>query len=119
MLWIIIAIVAMSACLYVLGYCAAKLDSLKKFKKAMDKIHADALNRDLSDEEILTDPAHGDFDARRIIDFVDPETGKTVRVDACFEEVDGKWQEIGKKKWYALRKKHGERLATILKEKED
>ena len=28
----------------------AKLDSLKKFKKAMDKIHADALNRDLSDE---------------------------------------------------------------------
>lgn len=49
MLWIIIAIVAMSACLYV-GYCAAKLDSLKKFKKAMDKIHADALNRDLSDE---------------------------------------------------------------------
>lgn len=50
MLWIIIAIVAMSACLYVLGYCAAKLDSLKKFKKAMDEIHADALNRDLSDE---------------------------------------------------------------------
>ena len=50
MLWIIIAIVAMSVCLYILGYCMAKLDSLKKFKKAMDKIHADALNRDLSDE---------------------------------------------------------------------
>ena len=70
-------------------------------------------------EEILTDPAHGDFNARRIIDFVDPETGKTVKVDACFEEVDGEWQEIGKKKWYALRKKHGERLAAILKEKEN
>ena len=50
MLWTIIAIVAMSICLYVLGYCMAKLDSLNKFKKAMDKIHADTLNRDLSDE---------------------------------------------------------------------
>lgn len=50
MLWTIIAIVAMFICLYGLGYCTAKLDSLKKLKKAMDKIHADALNRDLSDE---------------------------------------------------------------------
>ena len=50
MLWTIIAIVAMFICLYGLGYCTAKLDSLKKFKKAMDKIHADALNQDLSDE---------------------------------------------------------------------
>lgn len=70
-------------------------------------------------EEILTDPAHGDYDAQHIIDFVDPETGKTVRVDACFEEVDGKWQEIGKRKWYVLRKKHGERLAAILRAKEN
>lgn len=50
MLWPIIAIVAIFICLYGLGYCTAKLDSLKKLKKAMDKIHADALNRDLSDE---------------------------------------------------------------------
>lgn len=50
MLWTIIAIVAIFICLYGLGYCTAKLDSLKKLKKAMDKIHADALNRDLSDE---------------------------------------------------------------------
>ena len=50
MLWTIIAIVAMFVCLYGLGYCTAKLDSLKKLKKAMDKIHADALNQDLSDE---------------------------------------------------------------------
>ena len=50
MLWIIITIIAMSACLYVLGYCAAKLDSLKKFKEAADKIQAEVLNRDLSDE---------------------------------------------------------------------
>lgn len=50
MLWTIIAIVAIFICLYGLGYCTAKLDSLKKIKKAMDKIHADALNRDLSDE---------------------------------------------------------------------
>ena len=70
-------------------------------------------------EEILTDPAHGDYDAQHIIDFADPETGRKVCVNAYFEEVDGKWQEIGKKKWYALRKKHGERLAAILKEKED
>lgn len=35
------------------------------------------------------------------------------------KEVDGEWQEIGKKKWYALRKKHGERLATALRAKED
>lgn len=33
MLWTIIAIVAMFICLYVLGYCMAKLDSLNKFKK--------------------------------------------------------------------------------------
>lgn len=39
--------------------------------------------------------------------------------NAYFEEVDGKWQEISKKKWYALRKKHGERLAAILKAKEE
>lgn len=70
-------------------------------------------------EEILTDPAHGDFDAMRIIDFADPETGRKVCINAYFEEVDGKWQEIGKKKWYALRKKHGERLAAILKSKEE
>ena len=70
-------------------------------------------------EEILTDPAHGDYDAQHIIDFADPETGRKVSVDAYFEEVDGKWQEIGKKKWYALRKKHGERLAAILRAKED
>ena len=50
MLWTIILIITMSACLYGLGYSTAKLDSLKKFKKAMDKIHADALNQDLSDE---------------------------------------------------------------------
>lgn len=50
MLWLIIAIILMSICLYILGYCTAKLDSLKKFKKAMDEIHADALNRDLADE---------------------------------------------------------------------
>lgn len=41
MLWTIILIITMFACLYGLGYCTAKLDSLKKFKKAMDKIHAD------------------------------------------------------------------------------
>lgn len=70
-------------------------------------------------EEILTDSAHGDFDAMRIIDFADPETGRKVCVNAYFEEVDGKWQEIGKKKWYALRKKHGERLAAILRAKEE
>lgn len=70
-------------------------------------------------EEILTDPAHGDYDAQHIIDFADPETGRKVGVDAYFEEVDGKWQEIGKRKWYTLRKKHGERLAAILKAKED
>ena len=50
MWWTIIAIIAMFICLYGLGYCTAKLDSLKKFKKAMDKIHAEALNRNLSDE---------------------------------------------------------------------
>lgn len=70
-------------------------------------------------EEILTDPAHGDYDAQHIIDFADPETGRKVGVDAYFEEVDGKWQEIGKRKWYTLRKKHGERLAAILKAKEE
>ena len=70
-------------------------------------------------EEILTDPAHGDYDAQHIIDFADPETGRKVCVDAYFEEVDGEWKEIGKKKWYALRKKHGERLAAILRTKED
>ena len=50
MLWTIFLIITMSTCLYGLGYCTAKLDSLKKFKKAMDKIHSDALNQDLSDE---------------------------------------------------------------------
>lgn len=50
MLWTIFLIITMSVCLYGLGYCTAKLDSLKKFKKAMDKIHSDALNQDLSDE---------------------------------------------------------------------
>lgn len=70
-------------------------------------------------EEILTDPAHGDYDAQHIIDFADPETGRKVCVDACFAEIDGEWQEIGKRKWYALRKKHGERLAAILRAKEN
>lgn len=50
MLWIIIAIVAMFICSYGLGYYMAKINSLNQFKKAMDKIHSDALNRDLSDE---------------------------------------------------------------------
>ena len=50
MLWTIFLIITMSACLYGLGYCTAKLDSLKKFKKAIDKIYSDALNQDLSDE---------------------------------------------------------------------
>lgn len=50
MLWLIIAIVAMFICLYGLGYYMAKLDSLKKFKEAADKIQAEVLNRDLSDE---------------------------------------------------------------------
>ena len=50
MWWIIIAFIAISICLYGLGYSTAKLDSVKKLKKAMDKIHAEALNRDLSDE---------------------------------------------------------------------
>ena len=50
MLWTIFFIITMSACLYGLGYCTAKIDSLEKFKKAMDKIHSDALNQDLSDE---------------------------------------------------------------------
>lgn len=70
-------------------------------------------------EEILTDPAHGDYDAQRIIDFVDPETGETVNVDACFAEIDGEWQKIGKKKWYALRRKHAERLTNLLTKRED
>lgn len=47
MLWIIIVIVALSTGL---GYYMAKINSLNQFKKAMDKIHSDALNRDLSDE---------------------------------------------------------------------
>ena len=50
MLWTIFLIITMSACLYGLGYCTAKLDSSKKFKKAIDKIHSDALNQDLSNE---------------------------------------------------------------------
>lgn len=50
MLRIIIAIVAMFICSYGLGYYMAKINSLNQFKKAMDKIHSDALNRDLSDE---------------------------------------------------------------------
>lgn len=50
MWWTIITIILMSICLYVLGYCTAKLDSLKKFKKATDKIQEEVLNRDLSDE---------------------------------------------------------------------
>ena len=50
MLWTIVLIITMSVCLYGLGYSTAKLDSLKKFKKAMNKIHAEALNRNLSDE---------------------------------------------------------------------
>ena len=67
-------------------------------------------------EELLTDPAHGDYDAQRIIDFVDPETGETVKVDACFalSDEESKMVEVSKKKWYALRKKHAERLATVL-----
>lgn len=65
-------------------------------------------------EELLVDPAHGDYDAQRIIDFVDPETGETIKVDACFALVDDKFEQIPKKKWYALRKKVAERLATVL-----
>ena len=67
-------------------------------------------------EELLTDPAHGDYDAQRIIDFVDPETGEVVKVDACFafSDEEDKMVEVGKKKWYALRRKHAERLATAL-----
>lgn len=67
-------------------------------------------------EELLTDPAHGDYDAQRIIDFVDPETGEVVKVDACFalSDEEDKMVEVSKKKWYALRRKHAERLATAL-----
>lgn len=67
-------------------------------------------------EELLTDPAHGDYDAQRIIDFVDPETGEVVKVDACFalSEEEDKMVEVSKKKWYALRRKHAERLTTAL-----
>lgn len=50
MLLIIVAFITMFVCSYGLGYCMAKIDSLNKFKKAMDEIHAEALNRDLSDE---------------------------------------------------------------------
>ena len=66
MLWLIITIIIMSACLYILGYCAAKIDSLNQFKKAMDKIHADALNRDLS-EEYQRGHARGLIHALKII----------------------------------------------------
>lgn len=72
-------------------------------------------------EELLTDPAHGDYDAQRIIDFVDPETGEVVKVDACFalSDEEDKMVEVSKKKWYALRRKHAERLATALTKKEN
>lgn len=72
-------------------------------------------------EELLTDPAHGDYDAQRIIDFVDPETGEVVKVDACFalNEEEDKMVEVSKKKWYALRRKHAERLAMTLTKKEN
>lgn len=72
-------------------------------------------------EELLTDPAHGDYDAQRIIDFVDPETGEVVKVDACFalSDEEDKMVEVSKKKWYALRRKHAERLATTLTKKEN
>lgn len=71
---------------------------------------------DVRIEELLTDPAHGDYDAQRIIDFVDPETGEIVKVDACFalSDEEDKMVEVSKKKWYALRKKHAERLATAV-----
>ena len=39
-----------AAIAFMVEQMTAKLDSLKKLKKAMDKIHADALNQDLSDE---------------------------------------------------------------------
>lgn len=72
-------------------------------------------------EELLTDPAHGDYDAQRIVDFVDPETGKMIKVDACFalSDEEDKMVEVSKKKWYALRKKHAERLAMVLTAKEN
>lgn len=72
-------------------------------------------------EELLTDPAHGDYDAQRIIDFVDPETGEVVKVDACFalSDEEDKMVEISKKKWYDLRRKHAERLTTALAKKEN
>ena len=71
---------------------------------------------DVRIEELLTDPAHGDYDAQRIIDFVDPETGEVVKVDACFalSDEEDKMVEVSKKKWYALRRKHAERLTTAL-----
>lgn len=50
MWWTIIAIIAMSVCLYSLGYHMAKLDSLNKFQKAIDEIQEEVLNRNLSDE---------------------------------------------------------------------
>lgn len=50
LLLIIVACIAMFVCSYRIGYYMSKINSLNHFKKAMDKIHADALNRDLSDE---------------------------------------------------------------------
>lgn len=47
---LIVVFIVMSACSYGIGYCGAKIDSLKKFKAVMDEIHARALNLDLSDE---------------------------------------------------------------------
>ena len=50
MLLIIVAFIAMFICSYGLGYYMAKINSLNKFKEAMDKIQAEVLNRNLSDE---------------------------------------------------------------------
>lgn len=47
---LIVVFIVMSVCSYGIGYCGAKIDSLKKFKAVMDEIHVRALNRDLSDE---------------------------------------------------------------------
>lgn len=76
---------------------------------------------DVRIEELLTDPAHGDYDAQRIIDFVDPETGEVVKVDACFalSDEEDKMVEVSKKKWYALRRKHAERLTAALTKEEN
>lgn len=55
-------------------------------------------------EELLTDKKHGDYDAQRIIDFIDPKTHESVKVDKCYVESGDTFVEIDKKKWDELRK---------------